>query len=431
MPAEGVLVTSGPLSGVKVLEFTQIIAGPFCGMHLADMGADVTKFEPIEGEPWRVFVELVPKESRTFASLNRGKKGVAMDMTRPESQAAIHRLVKDADVVLINYRPGVAEQLHIDYNTLSAINPRIIYCENTAFGRKGPLSHRGGYDLVVQAMTGLMAGESKMEGAVPTYVYPAIADYATGIQMANSVSAALYYREKSGKGQRIDCTLMGTAMAMQTSQFTWIDAFDEDIILPMLKGIAQARADQKTFLEQVRVHNQFRPAAPGNIYYRVYQTRDGFIAVGALSMSLRIKVLAATGLKDPRFQPDGSFVMQPEGWDVRGPQLVAEAEALFHTRTTGEWGDIFEKHGVPAGPLHFIEELFGHPQTLENGLEVELEHPLLGHMRMVGPPFQMSASPLAPQGPSPMLGEHTDETLAGAGFTQAEIEGMRSSGAIL
>src|SRR6185312_9936323 len=132
-------MTEGPLSGVKVLEFTQIIAGPFCGMHLADMGAECIKFEPIEGEPWRLALELVPKESRTYASLNRGKRGVAMDMTRKECQAAIYRMVKDTDVVVINYRPGVAEQLGIDYATLSAINPRLIYCENTAFGRKGPL----------------------------------------------------------------------------------------------------------------------------------------------------------------------------------------------------------------------------------------------------------------------------------------------------
>lgn len=423
-------MTSGPLSGVKVLEFTQIIAGPFCGMHLADMGAEVTKFEPLEGEPWRVFVELVPKESRTFASLNRGKRGVAMDMTKPEAQAAIHRMAKDADVVLINYRPGVAEQLRIDYATLSAINPRIIYCENTAFGRQGPLSKRGGYDLVVQAMTGLVAGEAKMQGEVPTYVYPAIADYATGIQMANSVNAALYYREKTGKGQRIDCTLMGTAIAMQTSQFTWIDAWDNDILPPMIEGLKQARSEQKTFLQQVAVHGQFRPAAPGNIYYRIFQTKDGFIAVGALSHALRLKTLQATGIYDPRFREDGSFELAPEGWDVRGPQLVAEVEALYLTRTTEEWGQIFEQHGVPAGPLFFIEELFGHPQTLANGLQVELEHPMLGHMTMVGPPFQMSESPLAPQGPSPMLGEHTDAALANAGFSEAEIAAMRDNGVI-
>ncbi len=423
-------MASGPLAGVKVLEFTQIIAGPFCGMHLADMGADVTKFEPLEGEPWRLSVELVPKESRTFASLNRGKKGVAMDMTRPESQEIIHRLVADADVVLINYRPGVAEQLKIDYATLSAINPRIIYCENTAFGRQGPLARRGGYDIVVQAMTGLMAGEAKLQGDVPAYIYPAIADYATGIQMANSVSAALYAREKNGKGQRIDCTLMGTALAMQTSQFTWIDAWDNETLPPMLEQLHSDRLAMKSFEEQVAGRSRYRPAPAGNIYYRVYQTADGFIATGALSTALRIKVLAATGLVDPRLREDGSWDMAPEGWDVMGPKLVAEAEALYRTKTTEEWGRIFERHGVPAGPVHFVEELFGHPQTLANGLEVELEHPLLGHMRMVGPPFQMSETPLAPQGPSPMLGENTDEVLASAGCSQGEIDRLRVAGII-
>jgi formyl-CoA transferase len=424
-------MASGPLAGVKVFEFTQIIAGPFCGMHLADMGADVTKFEPIAGEPWRLSLELVPKESRTFASLNRGKRGVAMDMAKPEAQKVIHALIKDVDVVVINYRPGVAEALGIDYPTLAKINPKLIYCENTAFGRKGPLAQRGGYDIVVQALTGLMAGEAKLDGDVPTYVYPAIADYSTGIQMSNSICAALYHREKTGEGQRIDCTLMGTAMAMQTSQFTWFDAFDEGVIPPMLDGLKQARADMKTFTEQVDVHKKFRPAAAGNIYYRVYQTSDGFIAVGALSLALRHKVMAATGIKDPRLQPDGSFVMNPEGWAERGPELVKEAEALFKTRTTEEWASLLEKHGVPSGPLYFIEELFNHPQTMANGLQVEMDHPLLGPMKLVGPPFQMSASPLEAQFPSPMLGEHTDEVLTEAGLDAAQIEALRSAGVVL
>jgi len=424
-------MASGPLSGIKVLEFSQIIAGPFCGMHLADMGAHVTKFEPIAGEPWRLSLELVPKESRTFASLNRGKRGVAMDMSKPAAQAVIHELVKDADVVIINYRPGVAEQLRIDYPTLSKINPKIVYCENTAFGKKGPLAKRGGYDIVVQALTGLMAGEAKLDGDVPTYVYPAIGDYATGIQMSNAICAALFYRERTGKGQRIDCTLMGTAMAMQTSQFTWFEAFDEEIIPPMLDGLREARAEMKTFTEQVAVHKKYRPAAAGNIYYRVYQTSDGFIAVGALSLALRHKVMAATGIKDPRLQPDGTFVMNPPGWETRGPELVKEAEALFRTKTTEEWGLIFEKHGVPAGPLFFIEELFDHPQTMENGLQVHMDHPLLGGMKLVGPPFQMSESPLEASVPSPILGEHTDEVLTEAGLTPERIEELRADGVVL
>ena len=424
-------MASGPLSGIRVLEFSQIIAAPFCGMHLADMGAEVIKFEPLEGEPWRLFVELVPKESRTFASLNRGKRGVALDMNRPEAREVIHKLVPDADVVLINYRPGVAERLGIDYETLAALNPRLIYCENTAFGRKGPLARRGGYDIVVQAMTGLMAGEAKMEGAVPAYIYPAIGDYATGIQMSNSICAALYAREKTGRGQKIDCTLLGTALAMQTSQFTWIDAFDDEILPPMLGDIRQARLEKKSFTEQRAIHDQYRPAATGNIYYRVYQTADGFLAVGALSYALRLKFLAATGLTDPRFRPDGGFDLAPEGWDIEGPKLVRAAEALFLTKTTEEWGRLFEENGAPAGPMHFVEELFEHPQTEANGLVTEIDHPLLGRMRMVGPAFQMSETQLEAITPSPILGADTNDVLAQAGYTPDAIAALREAGVIL
>jgi formyl-CoA transferase len=420
----------GPLAGVKVLEFSQIIAGPFAGMILSDMGAQVTKFEPLEGEPWRVFVELVPKESRTFASLNRGKRGVSLDMARPEAREIIHRLVRDADVVIINYRPGVAEKLGIDYEALSAVNPRIIYCENTAFGRRGPLASRGGYDLIVQALSGLMAGEAKMQGDVPTYIYPAVADYATGILIAGAVSAALYAREKDGQGRRIDCTLLGTALAMQTSQFTWIDAFDDATYPPMLAALRESRERMESFEQQVAVHNTYRPVGGGNIYYRVYQTSDGFIAVGALSRALWAKVRAATGIVDPREKPDGSFELYPPGWEDEGPKLVAQAEAIFRTKSTDEWGRLLEAHGVPAGPVHFVEELFEHPQVTENGLVGEVEHPLLGHLRMVGTPFQMSVTPLAIQGPSPVLGQDNEAVLREAGYGDAEIAALRAQGVV-
>ncbi len=420
----------GPLSGIKVLEFTQIIAGPFCCMLLSDMGAEVTKLEPLEGEPWRLFNELVPGESRTFASLNRGKKGMSLDMQRPEARDIIRRLIAESDVMVINYRPGVAEQLGIDYETARQINPSIVYCENTAFGKRGPLAQRGGYDIVVQALTGLMAGEAKMQGDVPMAAYPAPIDYATGIQMSNSICAALFHRERTGKGQRIDSTLMGTALAMQTSQFTWIDAFDDDIIPALVADLEQARAEMKSFAEQEQVRFQYRPKPPGNIYYRVYQTADGFIALGALSHSLRARVLQVTGLHDPRYREDGSFELAPDGWAEFAPQLVQQAEALFRTKTTEEWGQLFQDAGVPSGPVHFIEELFEHPQALDNGLVTELEHDVLGHMRMVAPPFQMSEAPLAPQGASPPLGRDNDEVLRSLGYEDAQIETLRTSGVI-
>ncbi|MBI2767181.1 MAG: CoA transferase [Chloroflexi bacterium] len=423
---------TGPLAGINVLEFTQIIAGPFGCMLLSDMGANVTKFEPLEGEPWRIYNQLVPGESRGYISLNRGKRGVAMDLRRPEAREIIHRLVPRADVVVINYRPGVAEDLGIDYPTLAAINPRLIYCENTAYGRRGPLARAGGYDIVVQSFTGLMAGEGKMQGDVPTYIYPAVADFATGMQMANSICAALYVRERTGRGQRIDTTLMGTAIAMQAMHFTWIDAFDDHTFGPMLEELKSARAGLKSFAEQQDVVRKYRPAPAGNIYYRVYQTADGFITIGALSPALRTKVLAATGMHDPRQLPDGTWDLQLPGF---GPEahaaLVAEAEALFRTRTSDEWMELFIANGVPAGPLNFIEELFDHPQSLANGLITETDHPLVGHMRTVGPAFQMSETPLAPRGPSPVLGADTDAVLSEAGCSPDDIAALRRMGVIL
>lgn len=421
----------GPLDGVKVLEFTQIIAGPFSGMLLADMGADVTKFEPIEGESWRLTGQIIPKESKVFVSLNRGKKGVAMDLRTKEAQGVVHSLVKDADVVLINYRPGAAGRMGIDYDTLKAINPRIIYCENTAFGRQGPMAQLGGYDIVVQAMTGLMAGEAKMDGDVPTYIYPAIADYATGIQMSNAVCAALYAREKTGKGQRIDITLMGTAIAIQTSQFMYIDAFDAAITTPMMAEVKAAQANLKTFEEQLAVRAKYRPTVgAGNFYYRVYQTNNGFVVVGALSDSLRRAFLKVTGMNDPRMRPDGTFDLLMEGWPEMGPKYVAEAEALFKTKSTEEWMALFSADDIPVGPVHFVEELFDHPQTIANGLVQEFEHPLLGPYRNVGPAFQMSETPLEPKLSSPVLGADTDAVLRQAGLNDDQIADLRARGII-
>ncbi|MGH2609779.1 MAG: CoA transferase, partial [Tepidiformaceae bacterium] len=254
--------------------------------------------------------------------------------------------------------------------------------------------------------------------------------YATGIQMSNSICAALFARERTGRGQKIDCTLLGTALAMQTSQFTWLDAWDSEVLPPMLEELKQARLEKKSFTEQQAIHRKFRPQAAGNIYYRVYQTADGFIAVGALSVPLRIKVLNATGLIDSRLKPDGTFELLPPNWDVEGPKLVKQAEALFLTKTTEEWGTLMERHGVPAGPMHFVEELFDHPQTLANDLVREMEHPLLGSFRMVGPAFQMSDTRLEPVTPSPILGADTDDVLAGAGYSGEEIGALREAGVI-
>src|SRR5581483_8654451 len=211
----------GALDGVRVIEFSQIIAAPFCGQLLAEMGADVIKVEPPGGEPWRTFAQFIPFESKTYIGLNRGKRSLPLDIMQPEARAIVHRLVSDADVVIVNYRPDVPARAGIDYETLSAINPRLVYCENTAFGRKGPDANRPGYDIIIQAMSGLMAADTKVVNGIPQVPSLAAADFSTGLAMAWAICAALFARERTGRGQKVEAALLSTALAIQSSAFLW------------------------------------------------------------------------------------------------------------------------------------------------------------------------------------------------------------------
>jgi crotonobetainyl-CoA:carnitine CoA-transferase CaiB-like acyl-CoA transferase len=421
---------AGPLAGVRVLEFSEIIAGPFAGMLLSDMGADIIKIEPPEGEPWRLFAQFVPLESRYFICLNRGKRSLAIDLRTPEARKIIHALARESDVVLVNYRPDVAANLAIDYETLSKLNPRLIYCDNTAFGRKGPQAHRPGYDIIVQGLSGVMALEGKALDGVPLLNAIPVADYSTGIMMAWSVCAALFERERSGRGQKIETTLLGSALAVQTRTFQVIDSADAEWRALFLERLAQAREEGQDYdaLRKMRLETQ-PLVAQGNIYYRVYKTKDSYIVVGCLSNPLRAKFCAAVGIEDKRLADPDWDPTQPASREY-AKQLVSQVEALFVERTTDEWLSIFDERGVPAGPFRFTEELVDDPQVLANGLQVEVEHSLVGTVRMVGPPLQMSETPLEVQGASPALGEHTDEILTSLGYDAAGIDALRSAGAV-
>jgi crotonobetainyl-CoA:carnitine CoA-transferase CaiB-like acyl-CoA transferase len=277
---------AGALEGIRVLDCSQIIAGPMASSLLSEMGADVVKVEPLEGEPWRLQAEFMPKESRAYMNQNRGKRGIAIDLKHPAAAPVRDALLRWADVVVINYRPGVAEQLGLSYEAVRQIRPNIIYCENTAFGKEGPDAKRRGYDIIAQAMSGLITSSAVLnEGGVPQIVHFAPADALTGALMAWAITAALFHREKTGEGQAVTSSLMQTALMLQPG-FKEIVAMDGGARATRLAALAAARERGASMAEIYERRRALTPELLGAVYYRVYQTKDGYLAVGCLGPGL-------------------------------------------------------------------------------------------------------------------------------------------------
>ncbi|MBI4201917.1 MAG: CoA transferase [Chloroflexi bacterium] len=416
----------GALDGVRVLDCSEIIAAPFAAMLLADMGAEVIKVEPPWGEPWRQQALLGPLEGRNYISLNRGKKSLPLDLTKAEAREIVYQLIPSIDVVTINLRPDVPAKLGIDYETLSAINPRLVYCENTAYGRRGPHSQRPGYDIIIQAFSGLMTANGKIQDGLPQTINPAVSDASTGLSMAFGVCAALYARERTGKGQKVEAALLTTSLAIQTMRFLQVERVDSEPREQFLEDIAVMREAGAPYTDIFARYETLRARPPGNIYYRTYQTRDSIVAVACLSDVLRKKMADALGLYDIRFEP--GYDLNSEKARVFGAELMKKAEALFATKTTQEWLDILDPAGVPCGPIHFTEELVDNEQTRANDMVVELEHPVVGHIKMFGPVLRMSETPMKIRTASPTIGQHTDEILGSLGYTPADIKRLKEAG---
>ena len=422
---------AGPLDGVRIADFTEIIAGPLGGRLLAEMGADVIKIEPPWGEPWRANQRFTPTESRGYMVYNRGKRSLPLDLTKPESQEILGRLIPQVDVVLANFRPDVAAKLGVDYTTLDKLNPRLIYCEVTAYGRAGPDANRPGYDMILQAMSGLMASETKLDNGVPQQIWATpLIDTTAGFCLAWCVCGALFARERTGLGQKVETSLLGSALTLLGSRFLNVEKLDRETRLKALQDIEEKRASSSTYQELLDASpGSRRQRHHANVYYRVYLTIDGPISVGCLSDPLRRRLLETLGLTDIGLEP-GYNPNTPEAL-AYAKDLEGQAEKLFSENTSAYWLELLDSKGIPAGPVRFVEELFDDPQIQANGLVNEVEHRDAGKVKMVGPLAQFSGTPLAAEIASPALGEHTGEILRELGFSDDDILRCKDAGATL
>ena len=424
---------TGPLAGIRVLEFSQLVAAPFCGNILSDAGADVVKVEPLGGDPHRAAGAVVPGMGKRFQSLNRGKRSLAVDLHTPEGRALIHRLVPDFDVAIINYRGGASERLGVDYETLRRLNPRLIYCEITGFGSAGPLKDRGGTDLVGVAYSGLMVGEGKVDkdGSPLGVTSSSIADYSAGFSAATAIGFALFHRERSGMGQKVETSLLQASLAIQDTAVMRDPVHDTVIRDRVVEEVRAVRARRGTYVEMLEARTRGRGVGLAfRGYYGGYQTQDGaFLILGALTPGTRKAartVLGVTG--DPSEAPD--FDASDPASIAAGERVREQIEATMRSRPIAEWVDAFERAGVPCAPVNVPEEMSEDPQVVALGLMRHIDHPVLGPQEVVGPIASMSETPLDVRGPAPILGAHSVEVLTEHGLQRAEIDALLARGVI-
>ena len=374
----------GALSGIRVLDFTRVVSGPYCTQLLSDLGAEVVKIErPGSGDDSRAFgPPFVKGESAYFLSLNRGKKSVVIDLATDSGRDTARRLARKFDVVVENFRIGYMASVGLDYETLATDNDRLVYCSMTAFGETGPYKDRAGYDVMVSALGGMM-GLTGMPGGPPVKTGVALLDVATGLHAATAICAALYERERSGKGQRIELSLLGVQLS------TLINAASVYLVGGEVMG------------RQGNAHVAIVP-------YRAFRAADGYIVVGAANDSMFTRLCAA--LEAPDLAHDRRFTTNADRVAHRDELEAAIGERLA-TATVAEWVEKIGAAGVAVAPVNTIREVFEDPQVVASGQVVPFEHTTLGEIHLVGSPIHLSRTPVRHQGAPPVLGEHTEEVL--------------------
>jgi len=395
---------SGPLKGMRVIDLSHVMAGPVCGLMLADMGADVIKVEKLEGgdDTRRMLPPDINGEPAAFMMMNRNKRGIALDLKHPRGKEVLKRLVATADVLIENYRRDTMERLGVGYETLKEINPGLLYCEISGFGRTGPLADQGGFDLVAQGMSGLMSITGEGPGREPVKVGAPVTDITAGILGAMGVCAAYIHKLKTGEGQRVDTSLFEAGI----THTYWQSA------IAFATGVSPGPMGS---------------AHPLSAPYQAFPTKDGWINLGASNQRTWLKLVEvlddAELAADPRFKDNA-------GRMGNLPALVEVLTKHFKKRTTAEWLALLERAGVPAGPVLSIREMHAHPQTIAREMVPEVEHPVAGKVQTIGLPVKFSKTPGKVAAPAPLFGQHTREVLAELGYSSDEIEKLIAERAV-
>jgi crotonobetainyl-CoA:carnitine CoA-transferase CaiB-like acyl-CoA transferase len=380
------------LEGLRVLDVTQVMAGPFCAMQLCDMGAGVIKVEPPEGDSARRMSGASGSDSPSFNAVNRGKRGVVLNLKTRPGKAAFCRLAKHADIVIENYRPGVMRSLGLDYHSLADGHPGLIYASISGYGQTGPDATKGGFDLVAQGVSGLMSitGEP---GGPPVKVGVPLTDLGAGLFALSAILAALYHRTRTGRGQYIDTSLVEAGVALSVWEATQYFA-GEGIPQPM--GSAH------------------RMSAP----YQAIRCADGYITLAAANDRLFRRLCELLGRPEWSADPDYA----DDTLRVRNREtLAALIESVTVQQPRSHWITLFEASGLPCGPINNYDQVFADPQIRARAMVVEIDHPTLGRLRTLGSPVKMSETPPMVGRRAPLLGEHTREVLREVGYEEDEI----------
>ncbi len=395
----------GPLKGMKVLDMAHVMAGPTCARMLADMGADVIKIEKADGgdDTRKMLPPDIKGESAAYMMMNRNKRGIVLDLKKPAGRDALKRMVKTADVLIENYRHDTLDKLGLGYGELKKINPGLIYCAISGFGRSGPFSDQGGYDLIAQGMSGLMAVTGEGPGRPPVKVGSPVCDITSGIIGAMGVCAAYAHKLKTGEGQIVDTSLFEAGVTLSY----WQSA------ICFATGVSPGPLGS---------------AHPLNTPYQAFETKDGWLNVGASNSKMYPMLCGILGCPelatDPRFK-------KGEDRMKRFDEFIATIAPYFKKKTKAEWLVLLQKAGIPSGPVLSVKEMQSHPQTLARDMVPSVEHPVAGTVQTIGLPVKFSATPGKVVHAAPLFGQHTREVLTEHGFSKSEIDALMKDGAAI